>query len=103
MTTEATTSAETLAGLMRLLRKYADSAIGERLSKEFADMAEQGRAGLVAFEPGSEERHVEAVMIAVHQKLSLLLLDLWLELGTARLEGRGWLDDATPDDFGSPS
>jgi hypothetical protein len=101
MTTETPASEETLAGLMRVLRRYADSALCEKLSKDFADMAEQGRAGLVAFEPGSHERHAEAVMIMINQNLSLLLLELRLEIGTARLDARDWLDDATPDDFGT--
>lgn len=96
----STDAEETLAGLLRVLRRYADSDLCERLSGEFADMAEQGTAGLVAFEPGSQERQVEAVVVAVHQKLALLLLDLRLEIGGTRLVAREWLDGASPDDFG---
>jgi hypothetical protein len=95
-----TDAEETLASLLRVLRRYADSALCTKLSKEFADMAEQGRAGLVAFDPGSHERHVEAIVVTIHQKLSLLLLDLRLEIGSARLDAREWLDDVSPDDFG---
>lgn len=91
-----------VASLLRILRRYADSSLCGRLSKEFADMAEQGMAGMVAFEPGSEERQAEAVLARIHMELSILLLDLRLEIGEARIQAREWLDDVSPDDFGGP-
>jgi hypothetical protein len=100
MTTDDIDSAATLDGLMRVLRRYADSPIAEKLSEEFAALAKEGIAGLVAFEEGSHERIVESVLAGVHQKLALLVLDLNIELGTARLEARRQLDDIDPSDFG---
>lgn len=100
MTTPDIDSAATLDGLMRVLRRYADSPHGEKLGEKFAAWAEQGRAGLVAFEEGSEERHLEAVLVAIHQKLALLVMDLRIELGAERLEARRWLEDIDPTDFG---
>ena len=94
------TSQDTLDRLMRVLRRYGDSPLCEKLSKLFADMAEQGEAGMVAFEPGSPERQVEAVVVVIHRKLALLLLDLRLEIGCTRLDALEWLEDVDPDDFG---
>ena len=98
-----TAADETLAGLLRTLRLYADSPIGAKLSDQLAAWAEQGRAGLVAMEPGSQERLLEAVLISVHMKLSILVLDMRLEIGEARLEARRFLEDLDPGDFGAPS
>lgn len=100
MTTDDIDSAATLEGLMRVLRRYADSPIGAKLSEEFKAWAEQGRAGLVAIEPGSQERELETVLIVVHQKLALLVMDLRIEIGTERLEARRQLEDIDPSDFG---
>lgn len=98
-----TAAEETLAGLLRTLRLYADSPIGQKLSDDLAAMAECGRAGLVAYEPGSHERHAQAVLAHIHLKLSILVLDMQLEIGTTRLEARKWLEDLDPDDFGGSS
>ena len=54
----------------------------------------------MAFEPGSWERCSEAVLVAVHQQLSLIVLDLMLEIGAERLEARRWLENIDPGDFG---
>jgi hypothetical protein len=96
-------SAGQVDALLRILRRYADSSLGRRLSDAFNELAEGGREGLPAFEAGSEERHVEAVLVAVHQKLSLIVLDLALEIGSARLDAAKWVDDIAPEDFGGES
>ena len=93
-------SGDQVEQLLRILRRYADSPIGQSLSASFSELANQGQAGLVAFEPGSWERCSEAVLVAVHQQLSLIVLDLMLEIGAERLEARRWLENIDPGDFG---
>lgn len=97
---EGIDSAEQVASLLRLLRRYADSAHGDALVAALRDLHDSGAAGLAAFEEGSPERHVEAVLVAIHQKLALLVMDLRLEIGHARLDAAEVLRDVTPEDFG---
>jgi hypothetical protein len=89
--------------LLRILRRYADTPVGPKLTAALADLAETGTAGLVAFEPGSDERIVESVLAGIHQRLALIVADLRIEIGTVRLEARDWLENLSPDDFGRPS
>jgi hypothetical protein len=89
--------------LLRILRRYADSPMAPLLSHALMELADEGREGLPAFEEGSQERHVEAVLVAVFDKLALLLLDLRLEIGSTRLEAAKWVDEISPDDFGGSS
>lgn len=86
--------------LLRILRRYADSRVGPMLTAALAELAESGTGGLVAYEPGSDERIVESVLVGIHQQLALIVADLHLEIGTTRLDAREWLDDLSPDDFG---
>lgn len=94
------TSDERVAYLLRVLRKYADSRLGPQLSDAFAEIGKGEEAGLVAFEEGSDERIIESVCAGVHGILAALVTDLYVELGTARLEARRALEDIDPDDFG---
>jgi hypothetical protein len=103
MTTEATTSEAMTQHLLRVLRKYADSRLGPQLAAAFKELGEGEAAGLPAFEVGSDERIVESVLAGAHGILASLVDALFLELGREWMEAERWLDDATPDDFGSPS
>ena len=93
---------ETLALLVRILRRYADSSVGVRLSSHLAELARGEMEALPAFEAGSDERIVETVMVGIHQKLALLVDALHLEMGSARLDAAEWADGLDPDDFSGP-
>jgi hypothetical protein len=103
MLPEHVDSAAQVAALLRLLHRYADSPMGVALSDALNELAEGEREGLSAFEEGSEARHLEAVLSAIHTKLAVVVLDLRLEIGSARLDGAKWADGVTPDDFGGES
>jgi hypothetical protein len=100
MLPESVDSTAQVEALLRVLRRYADSGVGQKLAATFADLGEGEAAGLVAFEEGSNERIVESVLAAVHQKLALIVLDLQLEIGSTRLDAAKWAEDLSPDDFG---
>lgn len=89
--------------LLRILRRYADSSIGPLLVKELRELSECGRAGLVALEVGSDERIADSVLAAVHMKLAEIVDELYLEIGTARVDARKWLEGVDPSDFDGES
>lgn len=91
---------ETVEDLLRILRRYADSSLGAPLAAELAALADSGVSGLTAHEPDSDERVVESVLAAIHQQLALLVVDLRLEIGYARIEAARLFKDVDPSDFG---
>ncbi len=89
--------------LLRVLRRYADGPLAPVLSHEIEELAVGGRQGLPAFEEGSTQRQIAAVLVAIHEQLAALVLDLQLEIGAARLDASRWAEDVTPDQFGGES
>lgn len=98
-----TDAEDQLASLMRTLRRYSDTSLGRKLAVDLYEFADQAKAGMTAMEKGSDERQVEMILVVVFRRLADLILNLGIEIGTARIEAREWLDDIDPDDFGPSS
>ncbi len=103
MVSRPDSAAEVEAHLLRILRRYSGGGFARKLATALNELAEGEKAGLVAFDEGSDERQVEAVLAMLHSRLADLVLHFGIEIGTAVIEAREWLDDADPGDFGANS